>query len=158
MSIIMTNGVVCCFASCAEDMEIKTAQGWRELTEKEITSADMRGYENIISPANTVVNADGSITFTPPEPPSTDELFSRLRVERDTRISAVLWMRERHADELELGKETSLTPEQYTALLTYIQALRDIPAQPGAPWDGGGSKTPWPHLKDNSYDILQKIS
>ena len=55
-------------------------------------------------------------------------------------------MRERHSDELALGKEASLTPEQYTALLTYIQALRDIPAQPGAPWDGGGELTPWPEL------------
>ena len=75
-----------------------------------------------------------------------NSLFSNLRSERDTRIYAVLWMRERHADELELGKETSLTPEQYTELLTYIQALRDLPAQPGAPWDGGGDLTPWPEL------------
>ena len=80
--------------------------------------------------------------------PSVQEpiLFDRLRSERDVRISAVLWMRERHADELELGKETTLTPEQYPALLTYIQALRDLPAQPGAPWDGGGELTPWPEL------------
>lgn len=80
---------------------------------------------------------------TPP-PPTIEELFDMLRSVRDARISAVLWMRERHADELELGKETTLTPEQYTALLTYTQALRDIPAQPGAPWDGGGELTPWP--------------
>ena len=80
---------------------------------------------------------------TPP-PPTTEELFTRLRDQRDAHINSVLWMRERHADELELGKETSLTPEQYTALLTYIQALRDLPAQPGAPWDGGGTETPWP--------------
>ena len=79
-----------------------------------------------------------------PEPPSDDELFSRLRIERDTRINSVLWMRERHSDELELGKETTLTPEQHTVLLTYIQALRDITEQPGAPWDGGGELTPWP--------------
>lgn len=85
------------------------------------------------------------LSDTPPKP-SDDELFSRLRSERDTRINSVLWMRERHSDELALGKEASLTPEQYTALLTYIQALRDIPAQPGAPWDGGGELTPWPEL------------
>ena len=78
--------------------------------------------------------------------PTIEELFDRLRSFRDARISAVLWMRERHADELELGKETTLTSEQYTALLTYIQALRDLPAQPGAPWDGGGELTPWPEL------------
>ena len=82
---------------------------------------------------------------TPPAP-TIEKLFDTLRSVRDGRISAVLWMRERHADELELGKETTLTPEQYTALLTYIQALRNIPAQPGAPWDGGGELTPWPEL------------
>ena len=82
---------------------------------------------------------------TPP-PPTTGELFDRLRSFRDARINSVLWMRERHSDELELGTEPTLTPEQYTALLTYIQALRDIPAQPGAPWDGGGELTPWPEL------------
>ena len=80
---------------------------------------------------------------TPPAP-TIEELFDTLRSVRDGRISAVLWVRERHADELALGKETTFTPEQYTALLTYIQALRDLPAQPGAPWDGGGELTPWP--------------
>lgn len=82
---------------------------------------------------------------TPP-PPTIEELFDTLRSVRDGRISAVLWMRERHSDELELGKEPTLTPEQCTALLTYIQVLRDLPAQPGAPWDGGGELTPWPEL------------
>lgn len=122
------------------------AAGWALLTHEQIEATGMLGYEHLVSPANTIVNEDGSITFTPPEPTSADELFSRLRIERDTRINSVLWMRERHADELELGAEPTLTPEQYTALLTYIQALRDLPAQPGAPWDGGGIETPWPEL------------
>ena len=118
--------------------------GWTLLTPEQITTSGMLGYEHLVSPANTIVNVDGSITFTPPAPPSSEELFTSLRTERDMLISAVLWMRERHADELELGKETTLTPEQYAALLTYIQALRDLPAQLGAPWDGGGDETPWP--------------
>lgn len=122
------------------------ASGWALLTHEQIEASGMLGYEYLVSPTNTVVNADGSITFTPPEPPSADELFSRLRIERDTRINSVLWMRERHADELTLGKETSLTQEQYAELLTYVQALRDLPAQPGAPWDGGD--IPWP-IKPN---------
>ena len=91
-----------------------------------------------------IVQVDGGFEIQGLPQSSSDELFNRLRIERDARINSVLWMRERHADELELGKETSLTPEQYTALLTYIQALRDLPAQPGAPWDGGGELTPWP--------------
>lgn len=35
---------------------------------------------------------------------------------------------------------------QRTAVQAYRQALRDIPAQEGAPWDGGGKETPWPDL------------
>ena len=120
------------------------AAGWELLTHEQIEASGMLGYEHLVSPTNTTVASDGSITFTPPEPPSEEELLNRLRIERDARINSVLWMRERHADELALGKETTLTPEQYTALLTYIQALRDLPTQPGAPWDGGGEETPWP--------------
>lgn len=77
-------------------------------------------------------------------PPTVEELFDRLRSFRNAYINSVLWMRERHADEIALGKETTLTSEQYTALLTYVQALRDLPTQVGAPWDGGGELTPWP--------------
>lgn len=84
---------------------------------------------------------------TPP-PPTIEELFDRLRSFRDARITDLLWVRERHADEIAIGKETTLTPVQYTALLTYIQALRDLPAQPGAPWDGGGELTPWPDMPE----------
>lgn len=77
-------------------------------------------------------------------PPTEEELFTYLRAHRNARISNTLWVRERYADELLLGKRTSLTEEQYLAVLVYIQALRDLPAQPGAPWDGGGELTPWP--------------
>ena len=128
------------------DLNRHLETGWSLLAPDQIEAAGMVGYEHLVSPTNAVVNADGSITFTPPAPLSSEEIFSRLRSKRDDHISSALWLRERHADELALGKETTLTPEQYTALLTYIQALRDLPAQPGAPWDGGGELTPWPEL------------
>ena len=32
------------------------------------------------------------------------------------------------------------------AVQAYRQALRDLPAQSGAPWDGGGEATPWPEI------------
>lgn len=104
-------------------------------------------YSDIQTPKNglTKITEQEALELTNP-PPTIEELFDTLRRVRDGRISAVLWMRERHADELELGKETTLTPEQYTELLTYIQSLRDLPAQPGAPWDGGGELTPWSEL------------
>lgn len=146
--IFVNNGNDVLRAASSSDREMFVGRGWRELTQDEITAAGMGGYEQFVSPLTATVNADGSITFTPPAPPSSEELFTSLRTERDMLISAVLWMRERHADELELGKETTLTPEQYTALLTYIQALRDLPVQPGAPWDGGGELTPWPELPE----------
>ena len=104
-------------------------------------------YSDIQTPKDglTKITEQEALELTNP-PPTTGELFNRLRSFRDARINSVLWMRERHADELELDKETSLTPEQYTALLAYIQALRDLPAQPGAPWPDGD--IPWP-IKPN---------
>lgn len=112
---------------------------------------DHKGESGYVNGQPHTINEYGPLpdgwSETPP-PPTTEELFARLRSERDTRINSVLWLRERHADELELGTEPTLTPEQYTALLTYIQTLRDIPAQPGAPWDGGGELTPWPELPE----------
>jgi len=42
-------------------------QGARELTAEEIRQYGMAGFEQYVSPANTVVNADGTVTFTPPD-------------------------------------------------------------------------------------------
>lgn len=112
---------------------------------------DHKGKSGYVNGVPTEIKEYGPLpdgwSDTPPAP-TIEELFDMLRSFRDGHISAVLWMRERHSDELELGMEPTLTPEQYTALLTYVQALRDIPAQPGAPWDGGGDATPWPELPE----------
>lgn len=57
-------------------------------------------------------------------------LATEIRAERDRRIAAIQWRRERHADEISLG----LTPtELIEPILIYIQALRDITKQPGFP-------------------------
>lgn len=42
-------------------------------------------------------------------------------------LQDVIWMRDRHRDQLDLGTPTTLTEQQFTELLTYIQALRDVP-------------------------------
>lgn len=121
-----------------------TGKNWEQVE-------DHKGKSGYVNGVPTEIKEYGPLpdgwSDTPPAP-TIEELFDMLRSFRDGHISAVLWMRERHSDELELGKETTLTPEQYTALLTYIQALRDLPAQPGAPWDGGGDATPWPELPE----------
>lgn len=111
------------------------------------TQNNVFAYSDIQTPKDglTKITEQEALELTNP-PPTVEELFDRLRSFRDAHINSVLWMRERHADELELGTEPTLTPEQYTELLTYIQTLRDLPSQPGAPWDGGGELTPWPEL------------
>lgn len=55
------------------------------------------------------------------------------RAWRDAEITRVTWLRDRHRDEVELGDQTSITPEQYTELLAYIRDLRDWPETPEFP-------------------------
>ncbi|WP_238337602.1 phage tail assembly chaperone [Pseudomonas sp. SWRI51] len=46
---------------------------------------------------------------------------------RDAELLAVTWLRDRHRDQLDIGAETTLTAEQFTELLLYMQQLRDWP-------------------------------
>lgn len=46
---------------------------------------------------------------------------------RQSSISASDWLMNRHRDEQELGRGTTLTAQQYLTLLEYRQALRDWP-------------------------------
>lgn len=64
-----------------------------------------------------------------------DEKASYHRQKRDTLLNAELWKLERHSQEKALGIKTSLTDKQYTELLQYIQALRELPQQPNFPND-----------------------
>lgn len=52
---------------------------------------------------------------------------------RDTKLSSVMWLRERHRDQLEIGTATTLTGEQFKELLVYMQSLRDWPQSPDFP-------------------------
>ena len=61
--------------------------------------------------------------------------FERLRAERDRRLTATDYL---------LMPDYPLSDDQRTILQVYRQALRDLPSQEGAPWDGGGEETPWP--------------
>ena len=61
--------------------------------------------------------------------------FERLRSERDRRLAATDYL---------LMPDYPLNDTLKGAVQLYRQALRDLPAQEGAPWDGGGEATPWP--------------
>lgn len=134
--IFNLNGIVFNTNSDSEADVVKKS-GAVELTLLEITDAGMNGYENIVSPINTKVGPDGAITFTPPEPPSSALLFASLRAERDLRLAATDYL---------LMSDYPLDDTFKGAVQTYRQALRDLPSQEGAPWDGGGEETPWPEI------------
>jgi len=55
------------------------------------------------------------------------------RIWRDSELSKVLWMRERHRDQQEIGAATTLSGEQFSELLAYMQNLRDWPQSPDFP-------------------------
>ena len=58
---------------------------------------------------------------------------------RDAELSALLWLRERHRDQREIEVTTTLSEDQFKALLVYLQALRDWPQSPDFP---GGEHRP----------------
>ena len=62
---------------------------------------------------------------------------TRLRELRDSRLAA--------SDKYLLA-DYPITPEELVAIKAYRHLLRDLPAQEGAPFDGGGSSTPWPAI------------
>ena len=61
--------------------------------------------------------------------------FASLRTARDMRLDAT---------DKYLLADCPISVGKLAAVKAYRQALRDLPAQPGAPWDGGGELTPWP--------------
>lgn len=80
----------------------------------------------------------GAVTVRPEKPaPTKDELFQQLRTERDRRLAATDFL---------LMPDYPISDDQRAVVQAYRQALRDLPAQEGAPWDGGGEETPWPEL------------
>lgn len=67
-----------------------------------------------------------------PEKPA-EQKAAEARAERDRRINAIRWRIERYQTQAAAGMETTDTAEQYKAILLYVQALRDVPAQAGFP-------------------------
>ena len=84
-------------------------------------------------------------SVNPPEL-TTEELFIKLRNERDNRLLeydkkvSSLNRELRSAD----TKQAKLISEQIALWDNYANALCKLPSLDGAPWDGGGDKTPWP--------------
>lgn len=75
-------------------------------------------------------------SLTPPSP-TEEQLFVTLRASRDARLAAT--------DKYMLV-DYPITEEALAQVKIYRAALRALPDQAGAPWDGGGDETPWPEL------------
>jgi len=65
--------------------------------------------------------------------PTLEQLSTEARNKRDALLLDSQWLVQRHRDQLDTGIETTLTVDEYVALLQYRQDLRDIPGQIGFP-------------------------
>ena len=68
---------ICLNVDNETDAQNLIRQGAKEIKDLSV----FKGYENLVSPTNTVVNDDGSITFTPPKEKSLSELKSEKLAE-----------------------------------------------------------------------------
>lgn len=99
-----------------------------------IRTDSVYGVRAVDGPENCMANETYSevfVSFTP----TTDDLFSALRTARDTRLTAT---------DKYLLPDYPISADDLALVKTYRAALRDLPDQSGAPWDGGGDETPWP--------------
>jgi len=80
-----------------------------------------------------VPDEDGLPIAAPPLLPTSEELADKERRWRDRVISTTEWIVTRHRDEVDMGQETMITPEQFSEVLRYRQALRDWPTVEGFP-------------------------
>lgn len=62
-----------------------------------------------------------------------EALQASERAWRDAELTSLVWLRDRHRDQLEIGLTTTLTAEQFSELLVFMQALRDWPQSEAFP-------------------------
>ena len=73
--------------------------------------------------------------YVPPVP-TTEELAARIRIERDKRIAETDYL---------VMPDYPLDTDNLEEIKAYRQALRDLPQQPGFPWNGPDDPAcPWP--------------
>ena len=102
--------------------------------------ANVPEFQPFLEDGDTIEYADAL-------PPLTSaQLFAALRAARDARLAATDKM---------LLPDYPISVDALAGVKTYRAALRDLPDQPGAPWDGGGEATPWPAAPAAPEDTTQ---
>ena len=94
-----------------------------------IELVDITGYA-----PEPVVGAvwDGK-TFATPAAPSDDKRAIGLKDLRDSLIERTDWLVQRHRDEKDMNRPTTMSGEAFAELLEYRQTLRDFPVAEGFP-------------------------
>lgn len=77
------------------------------------------------------------------DPDTGAERFRMLRSARDARLAVTDYL---------VAPDYPIDADALAEVKAYRQALRDLPARDGAPWDGGGELTPWPVPAQNTRE------
>lgn len=121
-------------------------QGHMEWTDDYNMTLDASLYDDEVAPyvrlweaekARLTAEAEAAEAARLAEYNSEPARYARLRAERDQRVAATDYL---------ILPDYPLDDEVRAAVRAYRQALRDLPARAGAPWDGGGEATPWPDM------------
>ncbi|KVE97373.1 phage tail protein [Burkholderia vietnamiensis] len=81
-----------------------------------------------------VLDASKRVVLVDPPAPSREDVAVSMRGKRDSAMNATDWLASRHQDEKLIGNGTTLTSAQFSALIKYRQALRDISGSDGWPY------------------------
>ena len=105
--------------------------GYHTHLPEDAVEIDDERYETVI--ANPQAGADrshdeqGLPILVESMPLSDEQLSEQAKIWRDNEFDRYVWLRDRHRDEVELMKATTLCDADYQSLLLYLQALRKWP-------------------------------
>ncbi|KVO28058.1 phage tail assembly chaperone [Burkholderia ubonensis] len=74
--------------------------------------------------------------LTDPPAPTREDVAASMRSQRTLAMNATDWLVSRHQDEKLIGNGTTLSAAQFSTLIKYRQALRDISDADGWPYIG----------------------
>ncbi|KVN27023.1 phage tail protein [Burkholderia pyrrocinia] len=101
----------------------------------DITDDEWRGLiDGQARGKRAVLDASKRVVLIDPPAPSREDVAVSMRGMRDSAMDATDWLVSRHQDEKMIGSGTTLTSGQFSALIKYRQALRDISGADGWPY------------------------
>ncbi|MCS4282467.1 hypothetical protein M2396_000732 [Pseudomonas sp. BIGb0278] len=100
----------------------------------EISDEDYNGLLSQLTAGKRIVPGDDGFPCAVDQVlPTEEQTTGRERAWRDAQLLEFGGLRDRHRDEQDLGRETTLNGEQFGELLGYLQALRDWPQSENFP-------------------------